>query len=254
VFQDGVFAGARASRIGVPKVPLARLYERSEGIIAARGGQVLLGESAEEITSRRVLTRSAGQARTHHGDLVICALPFEKARRLIRSDDPRLGALDSFAHSPILGVHLRFDRPVIDLPHAVLVERPTQWLFRKDADGRHVHAVISAADAWMDMDESQIATRVCEDLFACFPNAAGAKLEHIRAVKERFATFAATPEFERARPAAIAPTDPRAHVLLAGDYTNTGWPATMEGATRSGWAAADAAAAMLAGDRRSRER
>lgn len=247
VFQDGVFAGTRAARIGVPKVPLARLYEQAESLLASRGGQLLLGEAAEEITPHRVLTRVAGTTRVHAADAVVCALPFEKARRVMTPNaaDPRLAAMEAFEHSPILGVHLRFDRPVIDVPHAVLVERETQWLFRKDTEGHLIHAVISAADAWMTLSEDQIATKVCNDLRACFPAAATARLEHVRAVKERFATFAATPAFERSRPTPLAEGATGPQVILAGDYTATDWPATMEGATRSGRLAANAAMNVL---------
>lgn len=247
VFQDGVFGGANASRIGIPRVPLARLYEHAEAILASHGGQLLLGESAEEITPHRVVTRVGGGTRVHDADAVVCALPFEKACRVIapRGADLRITAMESFGHSPILGVHLRFDRPVLDVPHAVLVERGTQWLFRKDREGRQIHAVISAADAWMDLNEDQIAAKVCSDLRACFPASIDARVGHVRAVKERFATFAATPLFERSRPGPLAEDIHGPQVILAGDYTSTDWPATMEGATRSGRSAAEAAVELL---------
>jgi len=250
VFQDGVFGGARAARIGVPSVALGRLYERAEGLLIARGGRLILGETAEEIGATSVRTRVGNDVREHRADVVVCALPFEKARRVVKADvrDGRFHAINAMGHSPILGVHLRFDRAVMDVPHAVLVERPTQWLFRKDEAGAVVHAVISAADAWMDWSEERIAAQVMEDIGACFPKSVGARLEHVRAVKERFATFAATPAFERSRPGALA-SDARlgSSVVLAGDYTDTGWPATMEGATLSGRAAARAVIDLLRG-------
>jgi zeta-carotene desaturase len=146
----------------------------------------------------------------------------------------------TFAFSPILGVHLAFDRAVMNRPHAVLVpagrEPATQWLFRKDAQGTKLHAVISAADEWMDLSEQQIGDRVLADVRAHLPAARDAHLVTVRSVKEKRATFAATCEGERARPAATGPSG----IFLAGDYTATGWPATMEGAARSGYLAADA--------------
>ena len=135
-------------------------------------------------------------------------------------------------------MHLIFDRPVLDVAHAVLVERGTQWLFRKDPEGRKVHAVVSAADDWVDLAEADIVRRVQEDLVACFPTAADARIVSARAVKEKRATFAATPEFEACRPDASSHSEEPEGVLLAGDYTRTGWPATMEGAARSGAIAA----------------
>src|SRR5262249_54071043 len=129
-------------------------------------------------------------------------------------------------------------RPVMDLPHAVLVDRPTQWLFRKDREGTRVHAVISAADDWMELTEPQIADRVLDDFRACFPTASSAELVTVRSVKQQRATFAPTPGVESLRPAGGGGSS---GIILAGDYTDTGWPATMEGATRSGYAAAAAA-------------
>ena len=77
-----------------------------------------------------------------------------------RDRDPRFAPLDRFTHSPILGVHLEFEANVFgDLPHAVLVDRPTQWLFRKNAAGTYPHAVISAADNWVPLTEEQIGER-----------------------------------------------------------------------------------------------
>jgi uncharacterized protein with NAD-binding domain and iron-sulfur cluster len=118
----------------------------------------------------------------------------------------------------------------------VLVERATQWVFRKTDDGTGLHAVISAADDWLELSEDQIGDRVLNDLRACSPPARDARLLEVRAVKEKLATFAPVPGLERIRPSARGPT----RLVLAGDYTDTGWPATMEGATRSGYAAAAA--------------
>src|SRR5262249_52618265 len=124
-------------------------------------GRILLGTGVERLDAGSVTTTDGDRL---EADRVICALPVERVNRCIAEDvrtaDPRFGPLDEFAHSPILGVHLAFDRPVMDRPHAVLVERPTQWLFRKDQGGTRVHAVISAAEEWMDLSEPQIAERV----------------------------------------------------------------------------------------------
>jgi squalene-associated FAD-dependent desaturase len=237
VFQDGFLKGAEAIRIGIMTVPLGEVYKPATAIIESAGGRVVLGESVARFDDRSV-TLANGQ--TLHADAVVCALPFEKARDSVdpalAARDPRFAPLTAMRHSPILGVHLFFDRPVLPTPHAVLVERDTQWLFRKDAEGKIVHAVISGADAWMDLDPDAIAQRVVADMVACFPAAAGAQLELARPVKERRATFAYTPGFDHLRPATATP-DGRGP-YLAGDYTQTGWPATMEGAAISGFAAA----------------
>lgn len=172
-------------------------------------------------------------------DCVICALPFEKAAvACVTRDgapDPRLESLTKDEHSPILGVHLSFDRPWFELPHAVLVDCDTQWLFRKDEAGARLHAVVSGADAWMGLSEDEVVARVMSDVRACFPSAAACQLVRARAVKERRATFQATPNFDERRPLPGSVTSELCR--LAGDYTQTGWPATMEGAVRSGWQA-----------------
>lgn len=237
VFQDGLLGGANASRIGVPIVPLVALYEAAERLLEEAGGQVRMGEGVEELDATRITTRE----NDYRFDAVVCATPFEKARRWLPPSDPRSTQLARAEHSPILGVHVTFDRPVMKTPHAVLVCCGTQWLFRKDDAGRVVHAVISAADPWMDLSESAIIDRVANDVRAWMPHAAHAQVVRARSVKERFATFIPTPAFEQARPQPL-PDGARSGdaIVLAGDYTATDWPATMEGAVRSGEAAARA--------------
>lgn len=252
VFQEGFLAAARSADIGVSTVPLVELYDLTVSRVERAGGKVLLGEGAASVTRDSVLTTSGLRL---CADAVICAVPVERVNRLvddsIRAVDPRFAPLERFTHSPILGVHLEFDRNVMssdhrELPHAVLVDRPTQWLFRKNAEGTYVHAVISAADDWLALTEEQIAQRVLADLTACLPSfqprsrADSPQLIRARAVKEKLATFAPVPGLDASRPASTGPSG----VILAGDYTHTGWPATMEGATRSGYAAAAAALAM----------
>lgn len=239
VFQEGFLAHARAADIGVPGVPLLDLYENAQSLIERSGGRVLLGEGVESIDEGGATTTS-GQRLT--ADTIVCAVPVERVNRLVAADirarDDRFSHLDEFTHSPILGVHLTFDRPVLpNHPHAVLVDRSTQWLFRKDADGSYLHAVISAADEWLPLTEEQIGAKVLADIHACIPASREAKLISVRAVKEKLATFAPTPGIEKLRPMATGSSK----IILAGDFTDTGWPATMEGATRSGYSAAAAA-------------
>lgn len=248
VFQEGFLANARAGIIGVPAVPLVRLYDRAFETLERAGGRVVLGASVERIAGRRAVT---SDGREFVADRVVCALPFERVAKALEPSlaaaDPRIAPLARFTHSPILGVHITFDRPVLAHPHAVLVERPTQWLFRRigddgagDGEGRQtIHAVISAADDWVDLTEDEIARRVLEDVRACVPVARGAAVVGVRSVKEKRATFAPLPGLGAIRPGpAPAPELGDDGVILAGDYTDTGWPATMEGATRSGYAAA----------------
>jgi zeta-carotene desaturase len=246
VFQEGFLAHARAADIGIPGVPLLDLYEHASALIEKSGGRVLLGEGVEFVDEQGVVT-TAGQRLA--AETIICAVPVERVNRVVSADirarDDRFTHLDEITHSPILGVHLTFDRPILpNQPHAVLVDRPTQWLFRKDTEGKYLHAVISAADAWLPLTEVQIGKKVLEDIHACIPASRGATLVSVRAVKEKLATFAPTPGIEALRPKATGSST----IILAGDYTDTGWPATMEGATRSGYSAAAAALNLPASD------
>jgi squalene-associated FAD-dependent desaturase len=244
VFQEGFLAGPEASAMGIPRVPLIDLYRHVTRIIEDAGGCVHLGLAAEQITPRKVV---AVGGETFTAQAVVCALPFEKARHvLVTADgtpDPRLLPMADVGFSTILGVHMQYDRPVLPYPSAVLVERGTHWLFRRGAAGDELQAVISASDDWADLSEDQIIRRVSHDISVCFPEAPPGPCWS-RVVRERRATWAATPHFEAVRPLpGLSAVGDGA--LLAGDYTAIDWPATMEGAARSGFHAATAAMAAL---------
>ena len=154
------------------------------------------------------------------------------------------GDITTCYYGPILGVHLKFDQPVMELPHLVLAGMDVHWLFNKGLDERgrqYVHAVISAADDWMALDQAEIVERVLRDLHRALPRAKGIEPVHTRSIKEKRATFAALPGVEALRPPAapsLAAGPAIENLFLAGDWCDTGWPATMEGAVRSGYAAA----------------
>ena len=252
VFQEGFLANPVAPLMGVSKVPLVRLYDPAEDAIRAAGGEVRLGVSATAIAfdGRRV-TGVVTDEGLFEADAVVAAVPADRLAKLCSATlvaaDRRLSRLGEVGVSPILGVHVRFPSKVMELPHLVLPGRGTQWLFTKgaDADGsQSIHAVISGAQSWMELDEAEIGRRVLEDIRWALPAARGAEPTSVRSVKEKRATFAVVPGFERIRPSAGADGTERdggvRNLFLAGDWTRTGWPATMEGAVRSGYLAAGA--------------
>lgn len=226
VFQDGFLANGRAGIMGLATVPLIQLYDHAQKLLAS---SLRFGVAATVLRHDGI---AFADGTSVSADAVVCALPFEKAAPMLGMQLPTNGPL----HSPILGIHLTFDQPIMPFPHAVLVDRPTQWLFRKDQIGTRIHAVISASNDWMELSTEAIANRVLADIRACLPAARCATLLRARPVKEHRATFAASPAFEEWRP---TPGSRAQGVFLAGDYTATGWPATMEGATRSGYLAAE---------------
>ncbi len=250
VFQEGFLGSAWAPTMGLATVPLVDLYDAAEAIITERGGALQLGASVKGLAFDG--ERISGVVTEHGfvaGAAVISAVPADRLDKLcsvpLKHADRRLRHLDRIEPSPILGVHLFFDAAVMSTPHLVLPGRATQWLFDKGLDEKglhHVHAVISGADAWMELDEEEIVRRVMADVHWALPRAKGLEPIEARSVKEKRATFAVTPGVDEFRPTASA--DARGGVrnlFLAGDWTDTGWPATMEGACRSGYAAAAAA-------------
>lgn len=231
VFWLGMIARADASEMGVPSVPLRDLYEG-----AALGSRVRIHERSAVTAIRLENGRIAGLevgGGPVHADYYVSALPVERLQPLLPSLPVEWSA---FEHSPITGVHLWFDRPITDIPHATLLDRTIQWFFNK-SEGRHVHLVVSASRGLTSMPRQAVIDLVLKELVEFFPAVAAAKLEKAHVVKEVRATFSATPGLELKRPAADTHVS---NLFLAGDWTRSGWPATMEGAVRSGYLAAEA--------------
>ncbi|HXK06026.1 MAG TPA: FAD-dependent oxidoreductase, partial [Verrucomicrobiae bacterium] len=143
------------------------------------------------------------------------------------------------------GVHLWFDREITTLPHATLLDRTMQWMFNKDS-GKYLQLVVSASRDLTPLSRNEIVDIAIGDLRLFFPRVHDAKLVKSHVVKEQRATFSAAPETEHLRP---GPETAQANLFLAGDWTRTGWPATMEGAVRSGYIAAEAVCAAAGSPR-----
>ena len=142
--------------------------------------------------------------------------------------------------SPITSVHVWFDRPATRLPHVVLIDCAGQWVFNRGetAPGEHyLQVVVSAARQFRGLGHEEVGRRIVEELRRLFPAVKDAKLLRSRVVTEHAATFSAVPGVDRWRPPQRSPLE---NLLVAGDWTATGWPATMEGAVRSGYLAAEA--------------
>jgi zeta-carotene desaturase len=226
VFWLGFLARPDSYEMGVPSVPLGQLYATENW---ERLGSV-------RIRLRTAVERIAPDGFTVNGqqesaDAYICALPFERLETL-GIEAPRL------EHSPITGVHLWFDREITTLPHATLLDRTMQWMFNKNS-GRYLQLVVSASRDLTGLSRNEIVEIAVGDLRLFFPKVREAMLVKAHVVKEQRATFSAAPETESLRPETATRFG---NVFLAGDWTRTGWPATMEGAVRSGYRAAEAVA------------
>lgn len=232
VFWQGFLAQADAYEMGVPAVPLAELY--SERAWTRYPNVRFHFRTPVESLEPEIV---AGGRRVE-ADAVISALPVEKLAALA----PGLGIdYGAFAHSPITGIHLWFDRPVTSLPHGTLLDRTMQWFFNKDA-GRYLMVVVSASRGLVEKGRQEVIDLALKDLSEFLPGMRGAVLQHAHVVKEVRATFSAVPGLENKRPSAVTG---RHRFYLAGDWTRCGWPATMEGAVRSGYLAAEAVTRTL---------
>jgi zeta-carotene desaturase len=184
-------------------------------------------------------------------DYAVLAAPWHVVSAMLPQDAPgdRLRAeLQALQPSPITGVHVWFDRQITDLDHAVLLDRTIQWMFHKSrifgrkGNGSYVELVISSSKELVRKTREEILDMALRELAEFFPEAATARVLKSTVIKEVNATFAPVPGADRHRPAQRT-SWPR--LLLAGDWTQTGWPATMEGAVRSGYLAAGALAAAV---------
>jgi squalene-associated FAD-dependent desaturase len=233
VFRLGFFARRNSYEMGVPAVPLARFYRVEEW---EKLGNVRIETSAavQHIAIEGGAVRSVVTADGElHADHYVCALPFDR----VPSVAPGLGLdVSAFEYSPITGIHLWFDRPVIDLPQAALLDRTMQWVFNK-GEGRCVQLVVSASRTLVEMPRQDVIALALRELAEFFPEAKKAKLEKSHVVKEVRAVFSAKPGLEALRPLSRTKIH---NLFLAGDWTRCGWPATMEGAVRSGYLAAEA--------------
>ncbi len=231
VFRLAFLATRDAYEMGVPSVPLGELY-RAEAWKKIGDVEIHLRSPVERIWFADGEVRSVHAAGAEHrADFYISALPFEKLAPFDLGID-----LSALTHAPITGIHLWFDRPVIDFPQATLLDRTIQWIFNKK-DGRYVQLVVSASHSLLEMPRADVIALAIRELAEFFPIANEAKLEKAHVVKEVRAVLSPQPGLEAKRPLARTPIR---NLFLAGDWTRTGWPAIMEGAVRSGYLAAEA--------------
>ena len=244
VFRLGFMARNDAFDMGVPVVPLGHLY-RAEAwkTIGKVSGDVdikvdiRLRSPVERVVfepspdgNPKVRCVIAG-GHEHRADHYVCALPFERLAAIGVDVN-----VDGFEYSPITGIHLWFDRPVIDIPQATMFDRTIQWVFDKGG-GKYVQVVVSASRTLIEMPRADVIALAVRELAEFFPAVAQAKLEKAHVVKEVRAVFSPLPGLESRRPPARTATR---NLFLAGDWTRCGWPATMEAAVRSGYLAAEA--------------
>ena len=182
-------------------------------------------------------------------DYYLAAVPQDILPELLPADvverEPMFSNLSKLRTSPITGVHLWFDRVVMSEPFLTLVDSTTQWVFNKtllygdgaENGGQYLQLVISASYGLTQRSRQEIIDLCLKELREVLPATREATLVKGTVVKEMCATFSPAPGSDQWRPAQKSPL---ANLFLAGDWTATGWPSTMEGAVRSGYLAAEA--------------
>jgi squalene-associated FAD-dependent desaturase len=266
VIVDGFLAHRNAYEILVPKRPLREIFsDRGKEHLQDAGIHLHFNRAAKKLLFENDRCTGAifSDQFTAYSDLIVLALPWFHIASLSSADTPsavsevfqRAAQLES---SPITGVHLWFDRPWLKQPHAAIVGRLCQWVFRSAwlGDGEtpsteptspsaspvasnhhHYQVVISASRQLPRGDHEAVVEAVMKDLKEIFPEVAQVNLTHSRVVTDPNSVFSVAPDSCSLRPTSDA-LFVNHRIALAGDWTDTSWPATMEGALRSGFRAA----------------
>jgi len=272
VFWKAFLGNRTGYRMGVPSVPLAELYDGCRTAIEKKGGEVILRSPVRSLRFERGTLKAAifDGGREESADSFVLALPHDRIADLlppeIRNANPALNHLEKFKVSPITGVHLWFDREVTHESFITLLDTQTQWIFNKTAlygtstpvspltvaaqhaapgaaastvgkSGQYLQLVISASYDLLRKSREEIIDLCLKEIRQALPAAREAQLVKATVIKEAAATFSPQPGVDHWRPAQETSTP---GLFLAGDWTATGWPATMEGAVRSGYLAAEA--------------
>ena len=267
VFWKAFLANKTGYRVGIPTVPLADLYEGSRDGIIRRGGEVELRRGIREIRvcENRFQSAVLDDGTEITADACVTAVPHDVLLNLLPQElsepDGPLEGLRHIKTSPITGVHLWYDRQVMAEPFLTLLDHTTQWVFNKtllyrpsetnghaerpsqkpvaedDAEGQYLQLVISASYDLVPRSRQEIIDMCRRELMDVLPATREALLRKATVIKEVNATFSPEPGVDRWRPGQQSTIE---NLYLAGDWTRTGWPATMEGAVRSGYLAAEA--------------
>jgi squalene-associated FAD-dependent desaturase len=248
VMRTGFLDRADAADIGFARIPFRALHaEPAARVLARSGADVLLRTPVDSIAcnGEGVTLRAGGG--TLAADAVILATPPEDAARLAPAEAGLdVEALRDLGRSPIVNLHAWFDRRVLPHPFLAGWQTPLQWIFdRTEASGAERGQVLtvslSAADKWLGHSNAALRAAFEPAFHALLPASRNAEILDFFTISEPAATFRQIPGSRRRRPG-NATRHPA--VFLAGTFTDTGWPATMESAVRSGRSAADGVARM----------
>jgi len=267
VFWKAFLGNSTGYRVGIPTVPLADLYEGCREAITRQGGEVRLrcGISKIHVVGNCFTGAVMDDGTEVFADACVSAVPHDALLDLLPPECSETNApLEGLRHlktSPITGVHLWYDRQVMTEPFLTLLDHTTQWVFNKtllykptetnhgavrpseeqaaavEDQGQYLQLVISASHDLIPRSRQEIIELCRRELADVLPLTREAQLRKATVIKEVNATFSPEPGSDRWRPAQRIPLP---NLYVCGDWTSTGWPATMEGAVRSGYLAAEA--------------
>lgn len=275
VFVDGFLANHAGWQVSIPTVPLDHVYEtRISAALQKDGVDIRVKAGVQRLLTDggRVSGVELRDGSEVLADEFVLAVPHNLVKSMLPDDFAECSdvvSLDRLEVAPIASVHLWYDKPLTELPHATFVDRLSQWMFNRTVLGRRVRqdapyslsplplggevavsaagegenaggcrlqVVISAAHDLSAMSEQEIVAKVDSELREVWPDSREARLIRGRMITEHRAVFSPLPGVDEIRPAQQSPIS---NLQFAGDWTRTGWPATMEGAVRSGYLAAE---------------
>ncbi|MGZ0162374.1 MAG: hydroxysqualene dehydroxylase HpnE [Planctomycetales bacterium] len=272
VFVDGFLASREGWEVSIPTVPLDDVYEtRIAASLRKHGADTRVKSGVRRLimSDERVTGVELRDGSTVAGDEFVLAVPQYLVKSMLPdelADHADVAALDRLETAPIASMHLWYDQPLTDLPHATFVDRLSQWMFNRTVlssaspqpnlsprppggevavsaagegqndEGCRLQVVISAAHDLSAMSEQEVIAKVDSELREVWPDNREARLLNGRMITEHRAVFSPLPGVDELRPVQQSPIS---NLQFAGDWTRTGWPATMEGAVRSGYLAAE---------------
>jgi squalene-associated FAD-dependent desaturase len=246
VIQDAFGRGPEATSIGIPAVGLSELYtDSARQFVESNGGTVQTSAQVNSLSVRqnRVVSVELRQGGSISADLFISAVTHDALLQMLPDElrKDHFANLDRLETSPIVSINLWFDRPITDRAFIGLLGTRIQWLFNKDVlldatkPTNQISLIISAARDFVETSKSELVSLALDDLSSLIPESSSAKLLRSVVVKERDATLSHTVVSDDLRP---GPQTPIENLILAGDWTATGLPATIESAVLSGKRAA----------------
>jgi squalene-associated FAD-dependent desaturase len=252
VFWKAFLANRHGYVVGIPSVPLGELYSGCRQAVENRGGEVRTRATVRGIQFANGAFRSLllDDGTEMRADACIAALPHDVLLEILPEEmreQQAFANLRKLRTSPITGVHLWYDRKVLDQPFLTLLDHTVQWIFNKSLtngtlestgsdSGQYLQLVISASYELVARTRQEIIDLCVKEVQEVLPLAREAQLRKATVVKEVHATFSPEVGSDAWRPPQEIGIP---GLFLAGDWTRTGWPATMEGAVRSGYLAAE---------------